>query len=165
MLQFSPLQQGEEKYIIVRAGPLPLLPNRRSWGGGGGGRRVEEGSGSVKSPKWRKTEKRGGSGFWLGLWEPLQSFSVCAKSPEPQEPGVPAPPSILVSLGHQVSSAWAGRGLDAAVLEQNQVSGTVAAGHTGSVAWPDLIPVVTRFGAAWPACVIHSTMLTLGCWI
>lgn len=64
-----------------------------------------------------------------------------------------------------MSSSRTGRGFDAAALEMYQVCRAVAASHAGSVAWPNLVPVVARFGATRPACVIHGTVLALGGWI
>lgn len=62
------------------------------------------------------------------------------------------------------SPAWARDGFDAAALEQHQVGGAVAAGHTGPVTWADVVPVVAGLGAARPTRVVHSAVLTLGGW-
>lgn len=38
----------------------------------------------------------------------------------------------------------------------------MAASHTGLATWSDLVPVVTGFGTAWAAGVVHSIVFTLG---
>lgn len=62
------------------------------------------------------------------------------------------------SLG---SPARAGHGFNAVALVEHQVSRAVAAGHTGSVARANLIPVVTGFGAARATCIVHSAVSAL----
>lgn len=65
------------------------------------------------------------------------------------------------SLG---SPARAGHGSNAAALAEHQVSRAMAAGHAGSVARANFVPVVTGFGAAGTTGVVHSTMFALrGC--
>lgn len=64
----------------------------------------------------------------------------------------------------QGSPSRAGYGFDATSLKQHQVGRTVTAGHAGLVARSNLIPVVTGFGTAWSAGVVHSTVFTLSGW-
>lgn len=65
------------------------------------------------------------------------------------------------SLG---SPARAGHGFNAVALVQHEVSRAVAAGHAGSGARANLVPVVTGFGAAGAAGVVDSAVFALrGC--
>lgn len=71
-----------------------------------------------------------------------------------------SPPTRLPP-GSQRSPSGASCGLDAAALEEHQVGGTVAAGHAGLVARPDLVPVVAGFGASGSTGVVHGAVFTL----
>jgi len=78
--------------------------------------------------------------------------------------GPAAVPLVVMPPPPRGSPAAAGRGLDAAPLEQHQVGGAVAAGHARLVARPDLVPVVAGLGAARSAGVVHGAVFTLRRW-